>query len=357
MPLDRPEFCIDDAALRAFYGGKRVLITGAAGSVGAALAEKLSPLGCKSIALLDHFDHGLIDVTERVRRRAPATDVVDVLCDVRDASRLETWMRRCRPEIVIHGAALKHVHFGERHPVECLLTNLVGVRNVAMAAEEVGASRFVLISTDKAAQPSCLMGATKRLAELFLLGCERDRVLHMGSRAVRFGNVLGSQGSVLPRFQAQIRAGGPLEVTHPEMERFFMSPEEAVGFILMTAAAPDFDSAPAATCFMELGAPVSILQLGKRLIRKSGKSIDIKYVGLRAGEKLKEQLYDDCEIVEATSRDNVFQVRPRSEDACLSLADIAHFEAMARGAEDAVVRQRVFDFLDERLGRRRRAAS
>jgi O-antigen biosynthesis protein WbqV len=265
-------------------------------------------------------------------------------------------MRRCRPDIVIHGAALKHVHFGERHPVECLLTNLVAVRNVAMAAEAVGASRFVLISTDKAAQPSCVMGATKRLAELFLLGCERDGVMRMGTRAVRFGNVLGSQGSVLPRFQAQIRAGGPLEVTHAEMERFFMSPEEAVGFILMTAAAPDVETTPAATCFMELGAPVSILQMGKRLIRKSGKSIEIKIVGLRAGEKLKEQLYDDCELVEATALENVFQVRPKSGDACLSLADIAHFEALARAAEDAVVRQRVFDFLDERLGRRRKAA-
>lgn len=355
MPLDRPDIGFDEAALRAFYSGKRVLITGAAGSVGAALAGNLSLLGCDMIALLDHFDHGLIDISERVRRSAPATEVVDVLCDVRDMPRLETWMRRCRPDIVIHGAALKHVHFGERHPVECLLTNLVGVRNVAMAAEAVGASRFVLISTDKAAQPSCLMGATKRLAELFLLGCERDNAMRMRSRAVRFGNVLGSQGSVLPRFQAQIRAGGPLEVTHPEMERFFMSSDEAVGFILTVAAAPDFDATPAATCFMELGAPVSILQMGKRLIRKSGKTIEVKFVGLRPGEKIKEQLYDDCEIVEATALDNIFQVRPTTEDACLSLADIAHFEAMARSAEDAVLRQRVFDFLDERLGRRRKA--
>lgn len=356
MPDERPEIGFDEATLRAFYGGKRVLITGAAGSVGVALAERLSKLGCESLALLDHFDHGLIDISERVRRMASATEVVDVLCDVRDTARLEIWMRRCRPDIVIHGAALKHVHFGERHPVECLLTNLVGVRNVAMAADEVGASRFVLISTDKAAQPSCLMGATKRLAELFLLGCERDEAMRMRSRAVRFGNVLGSQGSVLPRFQAQIRAGGPLEVTHPEMERFFMSPEEAVGFILMTAAAPDFDAAPGATCYLELGAPVSILKMGKNLIRKSGKPIDIKFVGLRPGEKLSEQLYDEFEVVEATALEHVFQVRPKSEDACLSLADIAHFETMARSAEDAVVRQRVFDFLDERLGRRRKAA-
>lgn len=354
--MGEPSFYVDDDALRAFYCGKRVFVTGAAGSVGAALSERLALLGCESIALLDHFDHGLIDITERVRRVAPATDVVDVLCDVRDTARLETWMRRCRPEIVIHGAALKHVHFGERHPVECLLTNLIGVRNVAMAAAGVGASRFILVSTDKAAQPSCLMGATKRLAELFLLGCARDGAMqHMSSRSVRFVNVLGSQGSVLPRFQAQISAGGPLELTHPEMERFFMSSEEAVDFILATTAANDFETTRAATCFIKLDEPVSILELGERLISESGKPIEVKIVGLRAGEKLKERLYDDCEIIEPTPLPNVFRLAPISEDSCLSMADIAHFETMAASAEDAIVRQCVFDFLGDRLGFERRA--
>jgi O-antigen biosynthesis protein WbqV len=212
--LGRPEVQFDASLQRAFYANKRVLITGAAGSVGSALALQLARYGCAHLAMLDQFDHGLLDIVEAVRRAAPRQQVTEALCDVRDLGRLDVWMRRIQPDVVIHSAALKHVHLGERHPVDCVLTNLVGVRNALAAATNAGASHFMLVSSDKAAAPVCVMGATKRLAELHLMGFQMERKPAMRVRSVRFGNVLGSQGSVLPRFTAQIEAGGPLEVTH-----------------------------------------------------------------------------------------------------------------------------------------------
>lgn len=353
LSLGRPEVRFDLAGLRTFYSAKRVLVTGAAGSVGSALCKQLAELGCAHLAMLDQFDHGLIDIGERVKRVAPALQVTEALCDVRDARRLDAWMRRIEPDVVIHSAALKHVHLGERHPVECVLTNLVGVRNALTAAVNASAGHFVLISSDKAAAPSCVMGATKRLAELHLAGFQIEQPTRTKLKSVRFGNVLGSQGSVLPRFEAQIEAGGPIEVTHRAMERYFMSAEEAVGLILSVTALDDGDAA--ASYYMEMGAPVSIMDLGRKLIERAGKPVDIQITGLRPGEKLKEQMFDDYETVAATALPHVFRVTPAA-DAYVTSADVAHLDAVSRTMDDAVVRQRVFAHLDERLQREELAA-
>ncbi|HWA01174.1 MAG TPA: polysaccharide biosynthesis protein [Caulobacterales bacterium] len=339
------------SALRRYFADKRVLVTGAAGSVGGALCAELARLGCAHLTMLDQFDHGLLDVGECVRRIAPDLIASEALCDIRDRGRLDVWMSRTRPDVVLHAAALKHVHLGERHPVECVLTNLVGTRNTLAAAAAVGAREFVLVSSDKAAAPVCVMGATKRLAELFLLGFHRERGEAIRLRSVRFGNVLGSQGSVTPRFAAQIAAGGPLEVTHPEMQRFFMSSEEAVGLVLGVAALEDPAAGKAGAYFMEMGDPISILQLGRDMIARSGRKIDVVFTGLRAGEKLREQLFDAYESVAESSLPHVFRVTPTSPDAYVSSADVAQLENIARTLDDAVVRQRVFAFLDARLGR------
>lgn len=352
--LGRAEASFDIAAQEAFYGGKRVLITGAAGSVGSALSLHLAQLGCSHLAMLDQFDHGLLDVVERVSRAAPGLQVTEALCDVRDAERLDTWVRRIEPDVVIHAAALKHVHLGERHPVECVLTNLVGVRNALAAAASAGASHFMLVSSDKAAAPTCVMGATKRLAELHLAGFQLERSTPMRLKSVRFGNVLGSQGSVLPRFEAQIEAGGPIEVTHADMQRFFMSPNEAVGLILSVAALDDRDGG-AGSYFMEMGEPVSILGLGRELIRRSGRDVGVKFTGLRSGEKLGEQLTDEYEATTPSALPGVFRVTPLADDAYVTSADVAHLETVARTMDNAVVRQRVFAHLDDRLGRNERA--
>jgi O-antigen biosynthesis protein WbqV len=350
--LRRPEGQFEFAALKAFFANKRVLVTGAAGSVGGALSLKLAKLGCAHLAMLDQFDHGLLDIVEAVKRAAPSLQTTEALCDIRDGDRLNAWMRRIQPDVVIHSAALKHVHMGERHPVECVLTNLVGVRNAATAAANTGVSDFVLISSDKAAAPTCVMGATKRLAELFLHGFHLEQPTQMKMKSVRFGNVLGSQGSVLPRFATQIEAGGPLEVTHPDMERYFMSSVEAVGLILSVTALETEQGG----FFMEMGEPISIMDLGRDMIAKSGKDIEIAFTGLRPGEKLSEQLTDRHDQVGVTSLPNVFRITPVGTEAYLTTADVALLETLARTMENAIVRQRLFAFLNDRLQSEERAA-
>lgn len=348
--LGRPEAAFDEALQRGFYANKRVLITGAAGSVGSALALRLANLGCAHLAMLDQFDHGLIEVVEAVRKAAPKLQVTEALCDIRDNGRLDAWMRRIEPDVVIHSAALKHVHLGERHAAECVLTNLVGVRNALSAAANAGASHFMLVSSDKAAAPVCVMGATKRLAELHLLGFQMERNPSMRLRSVRFGNVLGSQGSVLPRFAAQIEAGGPLEVTHPDMRRFFMTANEAVGLILSVAAVEE-RAAGAGSYFMEMGDKIAIMDIARELIRRSGRDIPIEITGLRPGEKLEEQLADEHETVSASEIAGVFRITPNAADAYVTSADVAQLETIARSHENNIVRQRVFAQLDQRLRR------
>ncbi len=344
LPLNRPEAAFDVAQLRAFFAGKRVLVTGAAGSVGGALARRLSELDCARLGLLDHFDHGLIDIVERIGRHA-AVATVDQLCDIRDATRLTRVMREFRPDVVFHSAALKHVHLGETHPGECVLTNLVGVRNAVKAAAVGGAQEFVLVSSDKAAAPVCVMGATKRLAELYLHGGAGG--VSMRLKSARFGNVWGSQGSVLPRFKAQIAAGGPLLVTHPDMTRFFMSSSEAVSLILSVAT---LDGAEG-SFFMEMGAPRSILEIGREMIRRSGRDIEIKFTGLRPGEKIGEQLYDDTELVEAFADPGLKRLSPLAGTTFVDDGDIDEMERAARTLDDAMMRRSVFALLDERLCR------
>ncbi|MBS0385401.1 MAG: SDR family NAD(P)-dependent oxidoreductase [Proteobacteria bacterium] len=348
--LKRQRAVLSDRS-NCFYADKCVVITGAAGSIGSALAAELADLGCSRLVLLDHVDHGLLTVAEHIGRSNRSLDVVDALCDIRDRERLSRWMRRVRPDVVMHAAALKHVHFGERHPSECVLTNLVGVRNALQAALEAGAQHFTLVSTDKAASPVCVMGATKRLAELHLTGFEHECGGAITLKSVRFGNVIGSQGSVVPRFTAQIAEGGPIEVTHADMERFFMSVEDAVGLILNVTCAEDGFGA----YFMEMGDPVSIVELGREMIARSGRDIGIEFTGLRPGEKLKEELFDAAEVVSATTLAGVFQVSPRSIDAAVYTAEVDRLEQVARTCDDAVVVRRLFALLDARLGREERA--
>jgi O-antigen biosynthesis protein WbqV len=349
LPLKRAETAFDTARLRALFAGRRVLVTGAAGSVGAAVAQRLASLGCKQIALLDHFDHGLIQIAEQIERDNPGLALTEQLCDIRDSARLGMRMREFRPDVVIHSAALKHVHLGERHPGECVLTNLVGVRNAAAAAAAAGARDFVLVSSDKAASPVCVMGATKRLAELFLAGAGARLGLRL--KTARFGNVWGSQGSVLPRFKAQIEAGGPLLVTHPDMTRFFMSSGEAVSLILSVAALEGEGA-----FFMEMGEPQSILEIGRDMIRRSGRDIEIKFTGLRPGEKIGEQLFDENEIVTPFGEPSLMKLSPSPTTRLVSEADIDELERAARSIDDAAMSRRIFALLDECLGLEGKAA-
>lgn len=276
------------------------------------------------------------------------------MADIRDQTRLSRIMERERPDIVIHAAALKHVHMGERHPGECVRTNLLGVRNVVAAAEQAGVGAFTFVSSDKAAEPVCVMGACKRLGELYLGGRELAGS-NMRMRSVRFGNVLGSSGSVLPRFEAQIEAGGPVEITHPDMERFFMSHDEAVDLVLGVSAAEHADAAaPGGAYYVDMGAPHSILALAHELIRRSGREIEIKVTGARAGEKIRERLFDDYEYVSPTATEGLFHAAPSAADACLNDAELDDIERVERLFDDAVLVRNLFALIDKRLGRRAR---
>lgn len=347
--------------LSGAFSGKRVLITGAGGSIGRALALRLKQLGCARLSLLDNSDHALIETLEALGGpgggKGASPVIADVLCDVRERSRLTRAFANERPDIVIHAAALKHVHFGDRHPAESVLTNLVGVSNAVEALRDAGGGRFVLVSTDKAASPVSVMGACKRLAELYVrsIDAEGGRVRAV---AVRFGNVYGTRGSVAPLFAQQIASGGPVRVTHTDMERYFMLIEEAVDLLLQAAARKPEAAGESPILLMEMGRPIKIVGLAKRMIEvlAPGENIEIVITGPREGEKLTEQLSDEHETLLSSGEDGLWRIQPVAASERVTSRTVADLEAAARGANDTVVRQRLFTALDMALGRLSEAA-
>lgn len=343
LVLGREARTSDMRPARDFIRGRTVLVTGAGGSIGSELCRSLAAMGCKKLVALENSDHALIDLQEKLGpTRMP---LVDVLCDVRDPQRLTAAMTRTRPDVVIHAAALKHVHMGERHPAESVLTNLVGVRNAVEAAQKAGVEHFLLISSDKAAAPGSVMGASKRLAELYLRSV--SAASKMRAVSVRFGNVFGSKGSVAPLFARQIANGGPITITHPDMRRYFMTVEEAVQLILLVLARGDEESA---TYLLDMGEPVRIMDVARRMIELSDTITPIQITGLREGEKLDEELSDSFEDIEASAIEGVQRVRPASDDHLITAQDIAELERAVRSQSDDIVRHRVFALLDDRLG-------
>lgn len=341
--LGREPRAPDMRPARDFVRGKTVLVTGAGGSIGSELCRELAAMGCRKLIALDHSDHALIDLRDAIGDSR--TQLIDVLCDVRDAQRLAAAFERTRPDVVIHAAALKHVHMGERHPSESVLTNLVGVRNAVEAAAKAGVAHFLLISSDKAAAPGSVMGASKRLAELYLRTVGANSP--MRALSVRFGNVLGSKGSVAPLFARQIAMGGPITITHPDMRRFFMTVQEAVQLILLVLAKGEAESA---TYLLDMGEPVRIMDIARRMIESARTMTAVKVTGLREGEKLDEELFDSFEDVEPSAIDGVSRIRPASADYAITAADITELERVVRATGDDIVRHRVFALLDSRLG-------
>ena len=350
--LGRAPNRLDMQPARRFFETRTVLVTGAGGSIGSALCRQLLAIGAAKVVALDSSDHGLIDLIDSVRGTSHAGRLREVICDVRDAQRLDACIRRARPDVVIHAAALKHVHMGERHPSECVLTNLIGARNALDAAIAAKAERFVLVSSDKAAAAGSVMGACKRLAELYVADRGREAaLLGRATRpvAVRFGNVFGSKGSVVPVFKRQIDAGGPLTITHQDMRRFFMSLPEAVQLILAVPALMHERDA-GSTFLLDMGEPVRILDLAHRMIAESGKSIKIDITGVREGEKLDEQLFDEHELVEPSDIAGVSRLTPAHATAELPAGAIDEIERTLRALGDDVLRHRVFALLDAHLG-------
>jgi O-antigen biosynthesis protein WbqV len=315
--LGRPRRVLDRAPVERLIAGKRVLVTGAGGSIGAELCRQIAALAPARLTLLDHSESLLQAIAAELAAKRPGLAIESQLCDLRDRGRLERVAGAAAPELVFHAAALKHVPVCERHPDEAVLTNVVGTRHLAAAAIKAGAAAMVVISSDKAVQPESVMGATKKLAESY---CQAlDRSAGPGATrfvAVRFGNVLGSSGSVVPLFQKQIAAGGPITVTDPAVTRFFMTTEEAVELVLQASAPALASPARGKVLVLEMGQPVRILDLARQMIRLSGRQPDrdipIAFTGLQPGEKLSEVLFAPDENPTATAVASVLQAEPRT---------------------------------------------
>jgi O-antigen biosynthesis protein WbqV len=343
--LGRPQTAVDRDSIAALVTGKRILVTGAGGTIGGELSRQIAALAPAEIALVDNSEYALYEIDMEISRRFPELKRRAMLRDIRDRARLDRAFAQIRPDIVFHAAALKHVPLSEANVNETVLTNVGGTMNVADACRDADVGTMVLISTDKAVKPSSVMGATKRLAESYAQALDLAARDGDGTRfvTVRFGNVLGSTGSVVPLFQKQIAAGGPVTVTDPNVTRYFMSVREAVELVLQASAIGEGDASACGRIFeLEMGEPVRILDLARQMIRLAGKRPDedivIAFSGLRPGEKLEEELLHAGEDLIPTSNPNLCLAHPRTADLPLLQRALDELEDACRsGRQDAVM--------------------
>jgi O-antigen biosynthesis protein WbqV len=310
--LARPERRLDMAPVAELVSGARVFITGGGGTIGGELARQCAALGPSELTIYDASEFNVFEIDQELLRAYPNVVRRMVIGDIRDEVRLEQAMHEAAPDLVIHAAALKHVPLMEQNPNEAILTNVLGARRCATIAANLGVKAFTFISTDKAVNPTNVMGATKRAAELFI---QAFAPTVPGTRfsLVRFGNVLGSKGSVSPLFERQIAEGGPVTVTHPDMTRYFMSVEEASALVLQAAAMSANSNSEEATLYvLDMGEPVRIIELAEKMIRMKGltpgQDVLIRVTGPRPGEKLTETVFYDREQVKPTVVDGVLEV-------------------------------------------------
>jgi FlaA1/EpsC-like NDP-sugar epimerase len=301
--LRREPALIDEQAIGTSLRGRRILITGAGGSIGRELCRQVSRWGPSVLILLGHGENSIFETLIDLEENFPSTPIHPVIADIRDLDRLNVVCETLHPQLVFHTAAHKHVPLMEANVEDAITNNVLGTRNVVEVSINYGVERLVMISSDKAIRPSSIMGATKRMAELLVL----DGALRSGMEytVVRFGNVLGSRGSVIPRFKHQIAQGGPVTITHPDMKRYFMTIPEAVHLVLQASAMGHGGE----VFVLNMGEQVRILDLAEDLIRLSGlepgKDIEIVFTGIRPGEKLSEELWDKWARYEPTSHPDI----------------------------------------------------
>lgn len=347
--LARPPVQLADAPLRKLVSGKRVLVTGAGGSIGSEICRQVASLGCGHLVLLDNSEFALFKIDQEIETRWSTLSRAGYLCDVRTKPLLHDTFLAEAPDIVFHAAALKHVPLMERHPCESVLTNVIGTWNVAEVANLFGVKHMVFISTDKAVDPMSVMGATKRLAEAVVRAQQKREGGSTRFSVVRFGNVLGSAGSVVPTFRAQIERGGPLTLTHPDIERYFMTIPEAVQLVLhATAHSADQPDGPLGVFVLDMGKPVKIIDLARQLIglygKVPGKDIEIEITGLRPGEKLFEELVDSSEVVEMCGT-SLMCVTDRIKGARITERMMHKLEQVSRQGDNAAARAMIFEVL------------
>jgi len=337
--LGRVPVGLDMHTVRHLVEGKRVLVTGAGGTIGSELSRQIAALGPKSLVLFERYENALWAVERSVAGLKPGGSVFSVIADVTDERRVDEVLAEHRPELILHAAAHKHVPLMELNPCEAIKNNVKGTRIVGEAAVRHGVERFVLISSDKAVNPSSVMGATKRVAELLAMAlAERGPT---GFVVVRFGNVMGSNGSVIPLFLEQIKGGGPVTITHPDMRRYFMLIPEAVQLVLQAAALGE----QGALYVLDMGDEISVVDMARNLIRLSGfipeREIPIVYIGMRPGEKLSEELVASDETIEPSRLEGIRRVRAAGDLSPASLGcSVADLERFAEtGAAGAVMQQ------------------
>jgi FlaA1/EpsC-like NDP-sugar epimerase len=343
--LGRDPVQLDDAGLHRFLQGRTVLVTGAGGSIGAELCRQIARFAPTRLVLFELSEFGLYSIEQEFRDRQPSLEVTAVLGDAKDEARVSTLFERYRPDVVFHAAAYKHVPLMEaENAFEGVRNNVLSTIVVARAALRHNVRKFVLVSTDKAVNPANVMGASKRLAELACQALQTTGKTELV--IVRFGNVLGSSGSVVPRFREQIARGGPVTVTHPEIQRYFMSIPEAAQLVLQAG-----EMGKGGQIFvLDMGEPVLIADLARQMIRLSGFAegdIRIEYTGLRPGEKLYEEPLADAEKTLSTPHPKLRIARARAPDNAALLDEVLDWLERSDGAD---VRERLRDWVAEYAG-------
>ena len=348
--LGRPQMVLDRDAMVSMIAGQTVLVTGAGGSIGSELVRQVAELRPGLLILFEACEFNLYSIDMEVSERWPDLRRLAVLGDVRDRVRVVEIMTAHRPDVVFHAAALKHVPMVEANPEEGMLTNAVGTRIVAESCLSAGVKVMVQISTDKAVNPTNVMGATKRLAEMYAQALDLEGATRFVT--VRFGNVLGSTGSVVPLFQRQLAAGGPLTVTHPDMTRYFMTVREAVELVLQALVwGVGHGTDRGKIMVLDMGEPVKILHLAHQMIRLAGlrpeQDIGIVFSGLRPGEKLFEEIFHGSEPPIATDCKGILLAAPRLVDRALLARSLDRIEELARAHDQAAALALLCDLIPE----------
>ncbi|MDA1095491.1 MAG: nucleoside-diphosphate sugar epimerase/dehydratase, partial [Acidobacteria bacterium] len=335
--LRREPVKIDLGPVDEMVADQVVLVTGAGGSIGSELSRQLAARHPRTLVLLGHGENSIFAIDRELRQRYPRLDIRPVIADVRDRRRLRGALSRLAPGVIFHAAAHKHVPLMEENVVEAVTNNVLGTQNVAEFAVTAGTTRMVLVSTDKAVRPTNVMGATKRVAEQLVQGLVEPHQRKF--IAVRFGNVLGSRGSVVPLFLQQIEAGGPVTVTHPEMRRYFMTIPESVSLMLQAAARGQGGD----VFVLDMGEPVRIVDLATDLIRlsglKVGRDIQIEFTGVRPGEKLHEELFFGRELAAPTEHARVLRAKLVPLPIGLSTVVRELIDGAHRGVDDETLRR------------------
>ena len=312
--LSRPQALLDRNAMKKFINNKKILVSGAGGTIGSELVEQIINYEPKEIILLDNSEFLLYKIEKEIEEKNINVKINAVLADIKNTNRIDSIFDLNKPDIVFHAAALKHVPIVEKNPLEGILTNILGTINIAESCKKYHVAEMVLISTDKAVNPFSVMGVTKRISEKYCQSLTGK--FQTNFKIVRFGNVLGSTGSVVPLFQKQLEKGGPLTVTHPKMKRYFMTVREAVELVIQSATLENKNK-KSGIYVLEMGQPIAIIEIAEQLIRLAGlrpnKDIKINFTGLRPGEKILEELHYKNEKFTKTKNKSIFVVKPKIE--------------------------------------------